>query len=456
MKVEREDLENRLVQLTVEIPSDRVQSAMRSAARRLSKQTRIPGFRPGKAPYEMILNRFGEDTVFEEALDELGQEIYRKALDESEVEPFAPGTLEEIVTREPLILRYTVPLAPEIDLAAYEEIRVPYEEPEITDEALEDSLEQLRQSRALIEPADRPAEMGDVIIVDVFAELQEPEQDEQTTIVDMKAAEILIEEQTDWPVAGVSQYLIGLEAEAAREFEYTFPEDYTVERLQDRTADFRITCVEVKSRTVPEWSDDLAQTIGEANDLLDLRLKVRESMLENAKREAEAAHARKVIDELVQGSQISYPPMLLNEEVESMRQDMTRRLNSQSLTLEDYLKIEGKTMDELNQELKPEAEERLARALVLGKLVELEQLDVDEQQVNNEIDRMLLPFEDQADELRKAFDHPQGRHRIRMDLLTDKAIKRMVAIAKGEGDQQREEELDLSETEIAVKTEEKE
>lgn len=456
MKVEKEDLENRLVQLTVEIPSDRVQSAMRSAARRLSKQTRIPGFRPGKAPYEMILNRFGEDTVFDEALDELGQESYRQALEESEIEPFAPGTLEEIVTREPLILRYTVPLAPEIGLAAYEKIRVPYQEPEITDEDLEESMEQLRQSRALIEPADRPAEMGDVVIVDVYAELRNPEQDEQATIVDMKAVEILIEEQADWPIPGVSEHLVGLEAEAEREFEYTFPEDYSVERLQEKTADFRIKCIEVKSRFVPEWSDDLAQSVGEANDLLDLRTKVRESLQENAIREAEAGHARKVIDELVEGAQISYPAMLLDEEIESMRKDMGRRLASQNLSLEDYLKIEGKTLEELNEELKPDAEDRLARALVLGKLVELEGLDVDEQQIDEEIDRMLLPFEEQAGELRKAFDHPQGRHRIRLDLLTDKAIKRMASIAKGEGGQDREQEQVLQETEIAAKTEEKE
>ncbi len=114
MKIERQDLENRQVELQIEVASDQLQTAMHSAARRLSRGTKIPGFRPGKAPYEVIVGKFGEDVIFEEALERLGQEIYRDALEEAKIEPYAPGSLEEVIREDPLKLRYTVPLAPEV------------------------------------------------------------------------------------------------------------------------------------------------------------------------------------------------------------------------------------------------------------------------------------------------------------------------------------------------------
>ncbi|NIS80042.1 MAG: trigger factor [Anaerolineales bacterium] len=456
MKVETEDLENRQVQLTVEVPGERVQAAMRSAARRLSKQTRIPGFRPGKAPYEIIVGRFGEDSVFEEALDNLGQEIYRQALEDSAIEPYAPGTLEEIVSREPLVLRYMVPLAPDVELGDYKEVRIPHDDPEVTDEEFEKALEDLRQSRALIEPAERAAELSDVVIADIKAELREPEDEEEAVILDMKGVEILVDEATDWPIPGIVAYLVGVEADNERVFEYTFPEDYPVERLRQRTADFHLKALEVKSRLVPEWSDDLAQSIGDFEDLLDLRLKLRESMLESAKHDVEANYAQQVIETVVNGSTLAYPPVLLDEEIEELVSDLSRRLTSQNLTLDDYLKIEAKTREDLREELRPQAEERLARALVLGKLVELEELEVEEAEINDKIDQMVQPFKEQAGELRKVFDNPQGRHRVRLDLLTEKAINRIVAISKGEWDQANPETLANEGKDNTDTTEEKE
>jgi len=119
LNIEKHDLAECQVQLTVEVPGDRIQGAMRSAARRLSNKTRIPGFRPGKAPYDMVVRKVGEEAVFDEALDNLGQDIYREALQQSEIEPYAPGSLEELVTRDPLVLRYVIPLEPEVELGDY-------------------------------------------------------------------------------------------------------------------------------------------------------------------------------------------------------------------------------------------------------------------------------------------------------------------------------------------------
>lgn len=282
MKIQTENLQDRQVQLTVEVPADRIGPAMRSAARRLGKNTKIPGFRPGKVPYEVLVGRFGEEAVFEEALDSLGQEVYSQALEESKLDPIAPGTLNEVVSRDPLVLRYNVPLTPEVDLGKYRKLRLDFEPAQVTDEALEEVLENLRQRRALIEPADRPSRMGDVLVLDVDGELEQADDPKERTILKEEGISLLLDAENDWPAPGIAEQLAGMAAGDERSVDHTFAEDYATEDLRGKTAQFRFRCKEVKSRLVPEWTDDLARGMGEYEDLLDLRLKVRESLKEQA------------------------------------------------------------------------------------------------------------------------------------------------------------------------------
>jgi len=435
LRIETQDLEDRQVRLTVEVPQDRIQAAMHRAARHLSERTKIAGFRPGKAPYEIVLQKFGEEALFEEALDSLGQEVYQQALADSSVDPIAPGSLDEVVSREPLVLRYTVPLTPEIDLGAYRELRVAFEEPTVTDEALEQVLEDLRQQQALIEPAARPAQMNDVVVLDVHGKLQ-PNADEakpaEGLLLDEHGVSVLLAPATDFPVPGISDHLAGLSGGARKDVEHTFPDDYTNEALRGRKAVFEIEVKEVKSRLVPEWSDDLARNLGDFTDLLDLRIKARKSLVEQATRRAEAAYGERVVDKLVEGVQARFPPVLLREELDLMVRDLDRRLRDQRLTLADYLKIEKKTEEELRTEMEPRARIRLLKSLALGKVVEAESLSVVPADVDAEIERLASPLKDQAENLRKLLDTPASRHRIELDLLTEKAVRRLADIGRGQ------------------------
>jgi trigger factor len=446
LNVKTQNLENRQVEMTVEVPEERLQAAMRSAARRLAQNVKIPGFRPGKAPYEVILNKVGHESIFEEALDGLGQEMYREAIKESDLNPYAPGTLEEIVSKDPLVLRFTVPLEPNVELGDYREIRVPFESPEVSDEEFEKVLEEIRQSRALIEPADRPAQFSDVVIIDVTSELKEPEEGEDASIMDMKGTEILLSEDARWPIKGIAEHLVGIEAGKELDFDATFPEDYPVESLRQREAKFHIKCVEVKSRLIPEWSDDLAQSMGEFNDLLDLRLKLRDNLIHSAQQEADSNYTEEVMAALVDKAGFEYPPILLEEGIDELVTEWSKSLASQNMTLDDYLKIEGKKLDDLREELLPQAQKRLLKALVLGKIVEEENLKVDEQEITEQIERIVEPFKERAGEFRKVIDNPEGRRRIRLDLLTEKAFQRIITIAKGEGDKiESKEEMESEE-----------
>jgi trigger factor len=443
LKIERQDLEDRQIQLTVEMDDDRLERAMRSAAKRLGKNSKIAGFRPGKAPYDVLLRRFGEDVIFEETLENLGQEAYREALEKSEIDPFAPGTLDEVVSRQPLTLRYTVPLAPEVDLGSYRDLRVPYDEPTIEDEAVDQVMENLRERQALIEPVERPAELGDVVVVDVAATISNDEEEE--TLLDDKGVSILVDEETNWPFPGIAEFLIGLEGDDEKSFEYTFPEDYKNESMRSQQATFEIRCLEVKSRFVPEWSDDLAKSIGDYESLLDLRINVRKDLNDEAIRLAETNYGREIVDKVVEGASVAYPPILLQQEISDMLRELEDRLRMQNLSLEDYLKIEDKTEEEIIEEITPSAKERLRRGLVLSELVSIENIEVNDADVDAEIDRYMERFEDKSEQTRKILDNPESRHRIALDLLSDKAIKRLIAIASGEAEKETETESEPEE-----------
>jgi trigger factor len=448
LKIETQELENRQVEMKVEVPAEQVEKAMRAAARRLSKQTKIPGFRPGKAPYEIIVGKFGEEVVFEEALDNLGQDVYRTGLEQSELEPYAPGMLEEIESRDPLLLRYVVPLAPEIDLGDYHALRVPFEEPDVTDEAFEEALEELRQRQALIEPADRPAQDSDLVILDVYGELLEGEMAEKQ-LIDSKEVSVLVDPETDFPVPGIYEHIKGISAGEERAFNYSFTEDYAAEDLRGKQAHFKITCAEVKSRLVPDWSDDLAQNLGDFETLLDLRLKLRESLQEQANQENHSRYADEVLDTLLEQASVAYPPVVLEEELARSLRELELRLQGQNLTLEDYLKIEDKSEQDLKDELEPAARARIERGLVLGKLVDLEKLEIEDNEIQDEIDRMMAPFEGkEGQELRKAFENNASRSRIAIDLLTGKALTRLTNLARGITEEDLESQIEAEPTAV--------
>jgi trigger factor len=434
LKIEKQELDDRQVQLTVEVPHDQLEAAMQSAARRISARAKIAGFRPGKAPYKLVLQRYGEEAIFDEAMDALGQEVYRRALEESTLEPFAPGALNEIVSRQPLTLRYTVPLAPEVDLGAYKVLRADSEPPTVPDEAVDQMVDELRQRRAVIETVQRPAAATDVVILDVTGKLHEPLESGETSLLDEKGASVLVEERTNWPIPGIAAHLVGMSAGDEKEVEHTFPEEHSSESLRGRKATFHLRCVEVRSRQVPELTDELAREIGNFGDLMDLKLKVRQELLQQASREAEGAYAQQAIDALVSGSTFKYPPVMVRDELDQLIRDLDRRLQGQRMTLADYLKIQKQTEDDIRKELEPRADERVRRALALGKLAELEGLEVGESEIDAEITRLTEALHANQDTLRKAIDNPAGRRTLALDLLTEKAIRRLVSIARGEAE----------------------
>ena len=432
MNIETRKLEDRQIELTVNVPSDRVERAMRTAARGLSKKTRLKGFRPGKAPYQVVLSHFGEDYVFEEALDILTQDMYRAAIEEADVDPFAPGALEEVVSRDPLVLRYSVPLAPEVDLGDYKSIRIPFEPAVIEESDVEQSMDELRERRAIIEPKDGPVELEDLVVVDIKAELIEPGEDEEAVLFDRKGMELVASKDSEWPMPGIADELTDMKAGDEKQVEHTFNKEYPIESLHDRKALFTIACQDVKTRSLPEWDDELAQSMGEFDTVDDLRERLRDNLQTQADRSVEAEYSSKIVDELVENAAISYPPILLESELDQMLAEFEQQLSAQHLTLEDYIKIQQTSLEDIRADFEPQARSRLDRGLALGELVDVENVTVTDDDIEAHLEVIAKAWNGDPEDVRKAFTNKASRRQLELDLLTEKAMQFLIATAKGE------------------------
>lgn len=479
MNIQTEHLDNHTARLTVAVDPARVETALRDAARRLAKKGRIPGFRPGKAPLNVVLNLYGREYVLGEAIDALGNEIYREALDEAEIAPYAPGSLEDFKEEDGLTLTFIVPKQPTVDLGGYRDsVRVEFQVPEVTDEDVEKAMEGLREGKAVLEDVDRPAEMSDLVTLGHIAafrvetgeeESDEAEAEEEETEAEAadeaEASEDVEDEDADdedfdhdheeegemimhehdyqaivrddandlFP--GFSQHLVGATAGDELEFTLVMPEDYEDEELAGQPLRIEAHVAKVQSRAVAEWSDALAEEIsdGEIKTIDDLRVDVRRRLEEATAQQAENELIDAALDQLVEGATIKYPAELVDEYVDDMINEFDMSLRRGGLNLEDFLRITGQSRDAVAEQYKDPAERRAQRALALGELVRQEQIALTGEELDAEIDRMSQQLGgEQSEQLRALLNTDMNRSDISNRLVSERAMARLAAIAKGE------------------------
>ena len=476
LKVDTEYLDNRQVKLTVSVEPERLQKEMKSAAGRISAKVNIPGFRKGKAPYPIIERFVGDEYIYEEALEPFSQDVYKEALDTAGIEPYAPGNLEEM-TRDPLVLTFTVPLHPEVDLGKYRDVRVPYEATEVTDHDVEHAIDHMLDDQATLEHVDRAVDWEDVAALDVKGEyIDKPKgkkksakaeqeeaapeaEPEDTSFIDRKGVRVLIGKKATYPVPGFPAEIIGMSAGDERSFDVKLPakSEDIAEDMLGRTIHFEVKCSEVFKRDVPALDDDFAQSVGDYTDLADLKTKVRAELQRDAEYAARSSYTARVFDELFDTGivKVNYPPVIIEEQIDEMVEDFERQLKRQGMNLEDYLSLNNVDKDQLRDDFRDTAEQQVKRGLVLGKLVEEENLAVTDEEVEDEIQTQLLSFGAQAPLARQLYSAPEVRRNLASRRLTDKGLERLSQIARGEAPPLDAAPSEPSEAEAAAKTEEK-
>lgn len=434
--VEIEYLDDRQARLVVQVDPDRVQKALRTAARQISKQVNIPGFRKGKAPYHVIARTVGEQMIYDEALEPLGQEIYTEALNEADLEPFAAGSLDDF-TLDPFVLTFTVPLVPTVALGDYREVRLPYEQAEVTDDDVEEALQTLRRDHATLEPVERAVELGDVALLDIHGTLLDDEQEGEETqpFINRKDAKVLIAEDATYPVEGFPQQVVGMSAEEEREFEITLSEDdeELLDELRGKTIHFEVVCHTVYFQDLPELDDDFAQDVGDYEDMDDLRAKLREQLEDLNKRMARERYLDQVFDHLIENVvEVSFPPVMLENEIDRRLHEFDEQLKRQGLDRETYLQINDIGEEDLREAYEDDARAYLQRGLILTELVSAEKLEAEEEEIEDQKQTLLLSLGSQGPMLQQFVNSPETRERIADQILTEKAVERLIQIAKGE------------------------
>jgi trigger factor len=427
MKVTTERLENCQIDVVVELEAAEIDKKLRQMARKLSRDFNIPGYRPGRAPFHAVVRIFGREALQQQTLDEYGNEIFDQALEQIDDEPYDVGDLQE-VEWDPFRMVVRVPIEPEVELGDYRAVRVPFEPEAVTDEQIDAYLEEKRDEFAQWAPVERPAAIDDQVVLDIKGTA------DGETMMDNENHEMLLEEDAVHPLPGFHQQVVGMAPGDVKTFEMVVPDD---EELYGEAAG-QVAQVEVRLHTVrhedrPALDDDLALMIGDYESLEALRLSVREQQETEALEKAEAEYLDTVLEAMIEAAnRIEYPPQAVDREAERAVRQMEQNMAAQGLPPETLWSMLGRTRDAYRQEMRPAAEVRLRKRLVLEKVAEIEGLEAGPEQVDDEIERLVEQMGPQGEEMRAMLETPQGRESVVIDLVLGQAQRLVEEIGRGE------------------------
>jgi trigger factor len=441
LKIEKELLDDHQIQLDVEIDVDPFEAAKRQAARKIAKKVRIPGFRPGKAPYNVILRHVGEGAIIEDALDILIEDIYPKILGEAEINPYGSGSLESIEKLDPPTFQFVIPLAPEVELGDYKALEIPYEIPAVEPEAIEAQINELRQQQAITVTSEEPAQVGDRVFYQVSADRVEVEEGQESQIIPERFNSAIIEakgeEQNLWPYLGFSQNLVGMSIDEEKDVVYTYPEDHEDEELQGVEAVIHIVVTNVQTVSLPEMDDEFAKSASDYDSIDELRTSIEENLHAEIAQQYDSDYNNQVLQTLIEMSTIKYPPQVVEHEKKEMISNLEYRLSQQGITQELYLQIRGISEEEFNDEMDLIAVDRIIKGLILAEVAKIENLEVDQEQLAAETGRTvdiitqgMTPKD--AKEFQKSGNLLNLMNSIMVDLMTQKSMEYLRAIAKGD------------------------
>jgi len=421
--------------IVVEVDAETIEKYKHRAARKISERAKIPGFRPGKAPYHMVVLNFGEQAVLEQAIDMFVDDEYSNILQEADVKPGASGTLEAIDSIDPVKLTFRVPLAPEVDLGDYHSVRMPYEWTAPSQQEVDKALADLRQMYATTENVEREAQEGDYVLVDVKSETPELNRAGFATVIRAE------DRDTEWPYSGFANELVGMKPGEVKTIKHTFPEDWDLEELRGKEVEMEVTVKTVRAVNLPELDDEFAKTVGAGETLAELVEAVTKDVEARSKAEYDDKYFVELIEKIKEGATFKYHQHTLDHEGEHVLEDLSNRLAQQGMDLDTYFKIRNTTREKfIEEEVKPVAKKRLERSLILDEIVRRENLEVSNEALDAEFNNTLNSLIMQGLDMQKIRGGKKGQQQfaqaVAMEaanrVLTRQALDLLKSIATGE------------------------
>ena len=426
MSVQVEKLEKNMAKLTVEVSAEDFKAAIKKAFNKNKNRFAIPGFRKGKAPQAMIEKMYGEGVFYEDAADEAINASYAEAMKESGLDIVSRPevTIEKIGKDEPFVYSALVAVKPEVTLGQYKGVEVEKADVSVSAEDVEAELKKVQEQNArLLTVEDRGVEDGDQTVIDFEG------------FVDGKGFEGGKAEDYPLTIGSHSfidtfeEQLIGKKIGEECEVNVTFPTEYHAADLAGKPATFKVTVKEIKVKELPELNDEFASEVSEFDTLDEYKKDVEKKLAEKKEIEANSKNEDAVVAKVVENASMEIPDKMIDAQAENMVQDMARRMQSQGLSLDMYLKYTGMTVEQMKEQARPDAEKRIRTRLVLEAVAQAENIQISDEKVDEEVAKMAEAYKMEVEKL-KSYMSESDVKQMKEDLAVQQAVDLLVAEAK--------------------------
>ncbi len=426
MSLQVEKLEKNMAKLTIEVPAEELDKAIETAYQRSKSRISVPGFRKGKAPRKLIEQMYGKEVFYEDAANALIPEAYEKELENCQ-EPIVSQPQIHVVQIEagkPFIFTAEVALKPEVTLGKYKGVKVEPADLEVTETEIEAEINKERENSArTITVEDRPVQDGDMTVIDFEG------------FVDGVAFEG--GKGSDYPltigsgafIPGFEEALIGAEVGKEMDVHVTFPQDYQAEELAGKAAVFKCTVKEIKEKELPELDDEFAAEVSEFETLAEYREDMKKKIADRKTEAAKSAKEEAVINAIIEDAKMEIPDMMLETQQRQMLEDFAQRLQSQGLSMEQYMQFTGADSQMLLEQIKPQALKRIQSRLVLEAVAAAEKLQASEEDFEEEVAKMAEGYKMETDKVKEILGE-SGKKQVMEDICVNKAVEFVVENAK--------------------------
>ena len=429
MSLQVEKLEHNMAKLTIEVSADEVEKALQAAYLKERSKISLPGFRKGKVPHQMIEKMYGPEVFYDEAANHMISEAYGNAYDECELEIVSQPKVEvvQLEKGKPFIFTAEVAVKPDVVLGEYKGLKVDKVSTRVTQKEVDEEIEKERERNArTIDVTDRAVQDKDVVTLDfegfVDGEAFEGGKGENYPLTIGSGSFI----------PGFEEQLIGAEIDKETEVKVTFPEDYHAKELAGKEAVFKCTVHQINAKELPELDDEFASDVSENCETLeDYRAEVKAKIKERKEREGRQKKEDQAVEQAIENSQMDIPQPMIDLEAKQLADDFARRIMQQGMSVDQYFQLTGLSEDKIIEELKPQAEKRIKTRLVLEAVVAAENIQVSDERLDEELQKMADSYQMEVDKL-KEFMGENEKNQMKEDIAVQEAVT-LIADAAVEG-----------------------
>ena len=425
MSLQVEKLEKNMAKLTIEVSAEELEKAIQGAYLKNKNKINIPGFRKGKAPRKMIEQMYGKEVFYEDAANALIPEAYEKALEECTEEIVSSPKVDvtQLEAGKPFIFTAEVALKPEVTLGTYKGVKVAKAEVEVTDAEVDVEVEKEREKNSrTVSVTDRAVKDGDMTVIDFEGFV------DGVAFEGGKGENYPLTIGSGAFIPGFEEALIGAEIGVETDVNVTFPEEYQAEELAGKPAVFKCTVKEIKEKELPELNDEFAGEVSEFETLAEYKEDVKKKLAEKKETEAKNMKEDAVVDAIIAEAQMEIPDAMVETQQRQMVEDFAQRIQSQGITMDQYMQFTGLTAAKLMDQVKPQALKRIQSRLVLEAVVAAEEMTATEEEFDAEVAKMAEAYKMEADKVKELLGE-NGKKQVMEDICIGKAVELVVSSA---------------------------